>query len=533
MKYFTIKREIFLVPTTIMLEEYKKIDKFMNLLEKSNVSKIIKNVKSTDKACKGRNGYDSFNLFAAIIYCFAKFNASLRNIEDRINYDIRVRYIMEGKNPDHSTVGDFINKYIVPYQYEIFTKITKQIILELNLNISNVFIDGTKIEANANKYKFVWKPTKFHKKLDIKIKDFILKIGYGYSNKKNKFITAKEFNDILNNYIERENIIVSDIPYGRGYRRTINERYYVEGSKYLMKLVEYEEKERICGENRNSYYKTDKDATAMMLKEDYYSKLSNDFHAGYNIQVMVSCLLIVMYGVFQDRSDYYTFIPMINLYHKHYNEYPKNICADSGYGIYTNYIFLTRHQINNYVKFQQWKGESTGKRPQLFKIDENNDIYCLNNIKGQEVETNNHPKLKDGKFYIWEGCNECKYIYKCKEFIKEKNKNKNYRLREISIQYEKYKEEARKNLLSPKGIEMRINRSIQVEGTFGQIKKNMNYNRIRRRGLENVSCEIMLECLGVNIRRYLNSIEENKFKENCWNTPIDLQPEKLPTVKPK
>ena len=93
------------------------------------------------------------------------------------------------------------------------------------------------------------------------------------------------------------------------------------------------------------------------------------------------------------------------------------------------------------------------------------------------------------------------------------------------------KDEAKNNLLSPKGIEIRINRSIQVEGTFGQIKQNMNYERIRRRGLNKVSCEIMLMCLGVNIRRYFYSIDDNKFKKNCWNTPDDLQSEIFPSVK--
>lgn len=95
--------------------------------------------------------------------------------------------------------------------------------------------------------------------------------------------------------------------------------------------MKYEEKERICGENRNSYYKTDKDATAMVLKKDYYSKLSHDFHAGYNIQVLVSSGLITMYGVFQDRTDYNTLVPMLDSYHNYYDKYPQNLCADSGY----------------------------------------------------------------------------------------------------------------------------------------------------------------------------------------------------------
>lgn len=137
----------------------------MKFLEESRVGKIINKVKYKDKDCKGRKSYNPYNLFATIIYCFTKFNATLRDIEDKCIFDLRVLYIMEENVPKHTTIGDFINEYIVPYQYEIFTCITKQIMREFNLQIKNVYNDGTKIEANANKYKFVWKPIKFHKKL--------------------------------------------------------------------------------------------------------------------------------------------------------------------------------------------------------------------------------------------------------------------------------------------------------------------------------------------------------------------------------
>ena len=532
MKYFTIKRELFLVPQPNMLEEYEKIDKFMKILKESGVSKIIKNVNLKNQICKGRIGYNSYNLFATIIYCFSKFKGTLRDIEDKCIFDLRVNYIMEGKIPNYSTICLYINNYILPYQYEIFTTINKQIIKELNLNIDNVYNDGTKIEANSNKYKFVWKPIKHHQNLDIKIKKFISDIGYNFEFN-NKLIKSNEFNDILNDYINQENINIYDIPHGIGCKRTISEKNYLLGFNYLTKLLDYEEKETICGENRNSYFKTDKDATAMVLKEDYYSKLSHDFHAGYNIQVMVSSLLILMYGVFQDRSDYYTFIPMNDKFKKYYGFYPKNECADAGYGIYTNYEYIKKHNIGNYVKYQSWEGESSGKYPRLFKIDENNNVICLNSIVGKDYMVNTHSRIKNGKFVIFNGCSSCGYSYKCKEFMKDESKNKDYRIKEISIEYELLIDEAKNNLLSPKGIEMRINRSIQVEGTFGQIKQNMNYERIRRRGIEKVSCEIMLMCLGVNIRRLFKSFDDNKLKNNCWNTPNDLQSELFPSVKQK
>ena len=531
MSYFTIKRSLFLVPTLSMMEEYKKIDKFMLLLEKSGVAKILKNVNNFDGKCKGPNGYNPYNLFAAIVYCFATSKASLRNIEDRCTYDTRVLYIMEGNVPAFNTIGNYINEYILPYQYEIFTLINKQIIKELQLDISNVYNDGTKIEANANKYKFIWKPKKFHQNLDKKIKEFIVNIGYTIDEK--EYIKSSQFYTILVDYVTKNNIDINNIPSGRGCRRTEEQRNYKDAYQYLVKLIEYEEKEEICGPNRNSYYKTDHDATAMALKVDYYSGHGSNMHAAYNVQVLVSSLLILMYGVFQDRTDYHTFISMNDNFFKYYGFYPKNECADSGYGIYDNYLYMKENNIGNYVKFLSWNGETSGKNPQIFKVNKNREIICLNEVKGKLYQTNTHPKIRDGKFYKFDGCNSCDYSYKCRKFMKEENKNKNYRIKEISIEYELLKQEARENLLSPKGIEIRVNRSIQVEGTFGQIKQNMNYNRIRRRGLERVSCEIMLECLGANIRRFLNIDEENKFKENCWNTPSDLQSEVLPKCKPK
>ena len=201
--------------------------------------------------------------------------------------------------------------------------------------------------------------------------------------------------------------------------------------------------------------------------------------------------------------------------------------------IYINYQYVKKHKIGNYVKYQNWEGEASGKRPRLFRIDENKNVVCLNSKTGKVYNTTTHSKIKDGKFLIFEGCNSCNYSYICKAFMKEENKHNDYRIKEICIEYELFKDEAMNNLTSPKGIEIRINRSIQVEGTFGQIKQNMNYERIRRRGIKKVSCEIMLMCLGVNIRRYFNSLNNNKFKNNCWNTPDGLQSEIFPSVKQK
>ena len=532
MSYFTIKPPIFLVPSDKVLDEYERINKFMKLLENSGVAKIIKSVNPEEKKCKGRKGYYAYHLFAAIIYCFVWFKASLRDIEDKCIYDLRIIYIMEGEMPDHSVIGDFINKYMLPYRYEIFTLITKQIIKELKLNISTSYLDGTKIEANANKYKNVWKPVKYHKRLNLKIIELLYEMDYELTIKDDELITSAEYSILLKQYAKKENIIISNIPTGRGCKRTVSERMCIKGYEYLLKLLEYEEKEAICGENRNSYYKTDTDATAMVLKKDYYSKLSHDFHAGYNIQVLVSSGLITMYGVFQDRSDHYTFIPMNDLYFKYYKEYPQNECADSGYGIYINYKYMREHGINNYVKFQSWTSEASGKNPQLFYTFDDG-VLCLNTCIGEEIpfDFSHHQRNEGGKLYKFTGCNDCDYAYICKKKLKIKDLD--YRLYELIPDYELLKEQARENLLSPNGIEIRINRSIQVEGTFGEIKQNMNYERIRRRGLNKVSCEIMLMCLGRNIRKLFTLLESDNIKSNYWEKSSDLKKENFPFPKQK
>jgi hypothetical protein len=345
-------------------------------------------------------------------------------------------------------------------------------------------------------------------------------------------IKSYTLNEILKEYIFYENLDVNDIPSGKGKRLTKSQKNYKLAYQYLTKLLEYEEKEQICGENRNSYFKTDKDATAMVLKEDYYSKLSHDFHAGYNIQVLVSSGLITMYGVFQDRNDHYTFIPMNDLYFKYYKEYPKNECADAGYGIYINYQYMREHRIGNYVKFQSWEGESSGKRPQLFYTF-TDGILCLNTCIGTEIhyDSSHHQRYKDGKLYKFTGCNSCNYAYKCKKALKCKDFD--FRFIELIPDYELLKEQARTNLLSTYGIEIRVNRSIQVEGTFGQIKQNMQYVRIRRRGMERVSCEIMLMCLGRNIRKFFILLESDEIKSNYWKKTNNLKKEQFPIPKQK
>ena len=527
MPYFTIFQSNLFPSYDLSVEEKRKLDTFLCVLEDSEVWKIIKEETEKDRRKGGRPSYNPYRLFAAVIYAFSKHSGSVRKIEESITFDLRFIYLMDQKIPTYVTISKFLNNVVVKHHKEIFITIIKTIIKKYQIDIDDVFLDGTKIEANANKYLFVWKPTAHHKKLNDKIKEILIKY-FPISNNKVAF-TSKEIGSYLN--LLEQTLNKNNIPIvsGKGKRIGPMVKDYNSLSKYLLKCLEYEEKEQICGPNRNSYFKTDHDATAMCLKEDYYSGLGSSMHAGYNVQIIVSKGIILDYFVCQDRNDFYTLVPFLNEFNKNYGFFPKRLCADSGYGSLMNYQFIKANNIENYVKHQNWAKYVSGEYVDLYKFDSNKNLFCLNGKKAEIVNHYNgrHPHSKNVEFYLIGNCTRCKY----KEYCMKNNKDKKAKERLFEASYENYilRDEANRNLLSPKGIEMRVNRSSQVEGTFGVIKQDMDYDRLRRRGLENASGEIMLVCLGYVIRK-LFSLIEGKAKLDYWKAPENLQSETIKDV---
>lgn len=527
MPYFTTEK-LFLFPSfDIPKKEKDKLDTFLLILEDSGISKIIEDETKNDSNA-GRKSYNPYRLFVSIIYGFSKHTGSVRCLEESLEFDLRFIYLMEQERPSYVTISKFLNNVVVPHQKEIYTRIIRSIIERFGISIDDVFIDGTKFEANANKYKFVWKPTTLHKKLNENIKSLLTKY-FDLPNSKETFV-SKEIADYLSKLIkiaEARGYIFSEIKTGRGHKKIEIISDIKLLNDYLNKSLEYEEKEDICGE-RNSYYKTDIDATAMCLKEDYYSGLGSNMHAGYNAQIIVSKGIILDYYVGQERNDFYEFIPALEGFYSDFGFYPKRICADSGYGSLLNYRYLHDHNIENFVKYNMWRQDISGENIDYYKFVDGK-LVCLNGKAATETTQfyGRHPKAKNNKFYVIENCRRCKYKKIC--FKPIKNQKATFRVFETSEEMFLYKQKARENLLSVKGIEMRVNRSSQVEGAFGVIKQDMNYERARRRGIDKVSAEIMLVCLGYVIRKIFGLIDGTGSIE-YWKAPEGLQPESIPDI---
>ena len=513
MPYFNIGKT-FLVPSfDLEVKEQEKIGRFLALLDNSGVGRIIDKYIKNNTPKGGRPGYNYHRLFATVIYGFAFTRCTLRELADACKYDLRFIFLMEQERPAYTKFCDFINRVIVPNEEEIFSLVLMEIAKEMNVGMDDAFVDGTKFEANANKYKFVWKPTKHHKRLTVKAGEIIKRHQLFDNYREEEFIRSSTLANAITNLESKKGELD-----GTTYR---NVEKALMG--LLEKTLEYEEKEEAIGPNRNSCYKTDKDATAMALKADYYSGLGSNMHAAYNVQILVIEGLVFSYYVSQSRTDINDFIDVIDVFAKSYGVWPTRICADGGYGSLDNYRYLERHGIGNYVKHQSWEGNKSAGNPDCYHLNEDGTITCLNGYVGHETELPcRHPRKAEAVFYRVNGCNSCDWMPFCKRFMTRQDED--FKIFEVVKDLERYKYQSQSNLCSPKGIEMRVNRSIQVEGVFGIEKQDYGYVRFRRRGLEKVSTESMLNFLGLNVAklfRYYETGKPNRF----WVAPDNLEPE--------
>ena len=515
MPYFTIGRARLFIPFQLEVKQEQKLMRFMQMLEASGVGDVIKLYVRNDTVSGGRPNCNYYRLFAAILYGFAFDRYSLRELEDAFKYDLRYLWLMDFTPVDFTTICKFINKVIVPNEERVFSLIMLQIAREVGIALSesDAFIDGTKYQANANKYKFVWKPVKRHKKLSAKISDAIKRHGLITNYNEPELIGSETVATALINLRFRE----ADLP----------RKEYKALEKFLaaaaLKVGEYERMYQLAGSSRKSYYKTDVDATAMVLKEDYYSKSSYEFHAAYNVQQLVIRGLIFAYHVCQDRTDIDAFIPINERFFRLYRCFPANECADAGYGSLDNYRYLDAHKIGNYVKHQSWEGNKSASSPDCYRLLGDGRIVCLNGLHGEEVEIEGrHHRRKGSVFFRVEGCNGCNWMPYCKRFMTRQDED--FKVFEVVKELELYKYQAQANLCSPKGIELRVNRSVQVEGDFGILKQDHGYTRVRRRGLVRVSAEMMLTALGLNVAKLFRFYETGKTCRH-WVAPDGLEPE--------
>ena len=483
---------------------------FNEVMDHMDLKKYI----AEEKGCKaGRPKYDPIKLLKVILFAFMENGyCSVRMIRKLCTTDIRFLWLLdEDPAPSHMTISNFINHCLKQNLEDIFLDINRYIFAQEKVDLEHVYLDGTKLEANAHNYSWVWKKSSIHSrnnvftKLNILLTEINETILAAY---RTKFELRQEYaieyvEYILETYLEVTGLRTENFVHGSGKRKSLEQKQYEKVAECLKKLKKYSEHIRICGDKRNSFSKTDHDATFFRMKKDY---MGNDqLLPGYNLQLAICDEYIAHYGVFPFASDMDCFQPMMDRFARLYGHYPRYPLADAGYGSFNNYLFCEEHEMEKYMKFTLYEKESKDKkyrndpyRAANFSIDEGGYMICPNGkrfyfLRSSPVKGNQYGRTEE--YYQCEDCEGCPHRERC-------HKSSQNRIVRINEELTQFHEEVLENLNSVQGALLRMNRSIQSEGAFGGIKWNRGYKRLRRRGIENVVLEVGLISCGFNLHKY-------------------------------
>ena len=357
-------------------------------------------------------------LFEILICVYARNVYSSRKIRQLCEENVQFILLLDGHvAPDHSTITRFRSgKKTAKAIENLFYQYAALLEKEEETNHEAVFIDGTKLESKANRYTFVWRKTveREVKKIKEKLKTLLAQ-EYGY-------LTAQKVRTRLcelNKEIEESGLSVQK---GRGHHKPKIIRLRDELQTLLDRWESYESKKKLLGEGRNSYAKTDPDATFMHMKEDHMR--NGQLKPGYNVQFAVNSEYITGLGVFPDRTDYATLPPLLDTLAKEHGQSYRKVVADAGYESLSNYRYLSSHGQEAYIKPNNYQSKKTKKYKAQIGRAENMAYYaqgdyfvCKNEqilarISTQEETAKDGTQCETAR-YRCEDCCECPYRSAC------------------------------------------------------------------------------------------------------------------------
>lgn len=171
--------------------------------------------------------------------------SSLRDIEKFCRNDIRYLYLLDGmKAPSFATFGNFIRNELTDSIEQIFLDVNAYIFQQDHVDLEHTYIDGTKIEANANRYTWVWKKscTKNRSKVFEKISMLIDAMNQevlGYFNlklEKREEYAIDYVSKLLELYKKGTGLDESTFVSGCGHQKSIYQKQYQELQGYLERL---------------------------------------------------------------------------------------------------------------------------------------------------------------------------------------------------------------------------------------------------------------------------------------------------------
>lgn len=456
----------------------------------------------------GASNFNPGMMLKVIIYAYSQRLFSSRQIAKALRENIHFMWISGMNKPNFRTVNRFRSKTLKDAIEPVFTSILQLLIEGGYVKLENYFLDGTKIEANANRYSFVW--GKSVRRNEVKLQEKVsglLRDVHELNKKEDALYGKDDLLGISKEPLNAEQLAraiaeldekLADLDQDKKTKKAVK----TLKEDCLPRLKKYEKQKELLGD-RNSLSKTDTDATFMRMKEDHMR--NGQLKPGYNIQVGTEGQFIVHCSTHQNRSDSPCLIPHLKELKEQLGRLPNNVVADAGYGSEENYEYLEEQGVTAYVKHglfhKQYKKSFRNKlfRTENLRYDPETDQYeCpfnrkLSYVRTRTYKTDNGYKV-ERRVYECESCEDCPHKPSC-------TKSQANRSLEIGLRLNNLRARADQLLTSEHGKELRSLRAVEVESVFGRIKNNWSFRRFFLRGLKKVDLEWKLLSIAHNMTK--------------------------------
>lgn len=488
------------------------------LIEKEHPVRIINQVIDNldiDVICQqykggGTSSHHPRMLLKVLVYAYVCNEYSSRRIEQLIKNDIRFMWLAAMTRPDHNTINRFRSQRLKKVLKQVFTQIVTLLVNSGHVSLKDINVDGTKIEANANRYTFVWGNAIKNNKEKIALQleelwQYTEKIASEELKDKRPASFAPTDPESVKNTIDTINEALKEKEVDKVVKKKLK---YAE-KVWPTKIAKYNEQEKIL-DGRNSYSKTDEDATFMRLKEDHMH--NSQLKAGYNVQISTEDQFVLNYTVHPNPGDTLTLPAHLEDFEQQLQTKPETLTADAGYGSEQNYQLLEDKEVAAFVKYNYFDQEQQGSRSsfnadQLYYNEQEDYLVCpmgqhMKNI-GSQKEKNKSGFEQTITRYQASNCNGCPLRGVC-------HKREGNRIVEVNHNQRSLRAKAAERLRSEEGTHKRKKRSVDVEPVFGNWKQNKNFRRFMLRGKDKVSIEIGLIAMAHNLQKFSKGRKEGK-----------------------
>lgn len=449
----------------------------------------------------GCSSYHPRLLLKLLVYGYLTNQYSSRKIEQATKQNVHFMWLSAMSYPDHNTINRFRSDRLSGILKKVFSQVVLLLVDSGVITLKEVCLDGTKIEANANRYTFVWGRSIIKSKERIKRQlDELWAYAESVAKEELENNEPEEFEKIDPDSVQRTISKINNALKDKPISKKIKQKLDYARKNWPENLKKYEKQEKTLG-RRNSYSKTDPDATFMRMKEDHM--LNGQLKPGYNWQISTANQFILGYTLHQNATDTTTLPAHMESLKENLGQMPEVIIADAGYGSEENYQYLEKNGVEAFVKYNYFHAEQSKKfksdqfKTENLQYDADNDCFIcpvgqIMSFVREESQKSDNGFIQTRSIYKAQNCNECPLKSQC-------HKQKGDRMIGVNHNLNRYKAIIRERLLSKRGRKYRSQRPADVEAVFGIIKGNKNYRKFLLRGLEKVEIEAGLIALAHNL----------------------------------